>query len=71
MRLLPHIYVALDKIGVVVSQREFRVIFDRATLTDSQFTSQNYSPSGGGVGKLFNDLFEQTVARESELTIES
>lgn len=60
MRFLKPLYLSFNKPDQVISKEEFKEVFDRINIEESEFNRDNYVPGGIGQSKLFNDLRNQS-----------
>jgi DGQHR domain-containing protein len=56
MRFLPIAYLSLGGLDSIVSEEDFRSIFDKVKLADDDFTPEEFIPGTGGQAKLFHTL---------------
>lgn len=56
MRFLPIAYLSLGGLDKVVSEEDFRSMFDRVKIEDEDFTPENFVPGTGGQAKLYHEL---------------
>ena len=60
MRFFKNVYLSFDRIGDVISKEEFKIIFDRITLQESDFNKEKYVPGSSGIGELYRDFLKQS-----------
>ncbi|NOQ76124.1 MAG: DGQHR domain-containing protein [Crocinitomix sp.] len=60
MRFLRHAYLSFERIGDVITKEEFKEVFDKITLEESDFNKEKYIPGSSGIGDLYKDLLEQS-----------
>jgi DGQHR domain-containing protein len=59
MRLLRPAYLHLGKPGDVVSEGQFKTLLNKATITDEQFTIDNFKPGTSGETALYHRLMHE------------
>lgn len=67
MRFLPLAYLSLGGFDSIVSEDDFRSLFDKVKLADSDFNPEEFVPGTSGQAKLFHTL--ETHTRIDEHTI--
>lgn len=60
MKFFKDAYLHFNKIGEVITQKEFEEVFKEIKIKPDEFTKDNYLPGGIGQSKLYKDLFEQS-----------
>lgn len=64
MRFLPLAYLSLGGLDSIVSEEEFRSVFQKVKLTDNDFNPEEFVPGTSGQAKLFHTLEAQTKIDE-------
>jgi DGQHR domain-containing protein len=67
MRFLPVAYLSLGGMDTIVSEEDFRFVFNKVKFTDNDFNPEEFVPGTSGQAKLFHALEAQT--RLDEQTI--
>jgi hypothetical protein len=67
MRFLPFAYLTSGPIGSVVAEDVFKRVFDKAKLTDEEFTSDTFKPGSSGQASLFERLCAETRLSDSSI----
>lgn len=60
MRFIKDCYLSIAKVGEVPSKNDFLNVFKNITLTDNDFTIDNYKPGTSGESALYRDLLKQS-----------
>jgi len=56
MRFLPVAYLSLGGMDSMVSEEDFREVFDKVKISDEDFTPENFVPGTSGQAKLYHAL---------------
>lgn len=60
MRFFKDVYLSFNRIGDVITKEEFKTVFDRISLQESDFNKEKYVPGSSGIGDLYRDLLAQS-----------
>jgi len=56
MRFLPVAYLSLRGMDTIVSEEDFRAVFDKVKIVDDEFNPENFVPGTSGQSKLYHAL---------------
>ncbi|HEY9222420.1 MAG TPA: DGQHR domain-containing protein [Lutibacter sp.] len=60
MRFFKFAYLSFNRIGDVISKEEFKSIFDKIELKESDFNKEKYVPGSSGIAELYKDFLFQS-----------
>jgi DGQHR domain-containing protein len=61
IRFLRPAYLEFTNVPDIVSTEQFKSLFDKTKLLETNFTRDNYLPGSSGAAKLYNELITQTA----------
>lgn len=60
MRFFKDAYLSFGEPGSVITKEQFRSVFQNITISESDFTKENYIPGSSGQSSLYKDLYQQS-----------
>lgn len=64
MKFLKIAYISMNKSDQVIEASDFRTIFNKIDLAESDFTADNYLPGQSGQSKLYQELVQKSGLKE-------